>query len=815
MTDSLASFAAVCAGLLLLGFAHAPAPTHAQDPPADVVTVGVVIDGGVPAFESTADAIKDELTALTRSEFEVRFPDRWTLHGAEDGAGVPAVLDRLFGSTASGNGAPASASPVDLVIAVGPQASHLAATREALPVPVVAAHVVDAEAQGVPQVDGTSGRPNLSYVTTPGLLRRNVSFLRTLRPFSSPVVLVPASLLDADDALGPRIRRVLDRRGTSGNRWRLVAVRDAAAPTLDALPPETDAAYLVSPLPLSAAETDRLLAGLNARRIATVSHRGRTLVERGALATRYGGTSDPRARRVALNAASILRGDSAAELPVTLDVRSEPLVNVATARQIGVDLSADVLLEATPVGDDATGSVDSLTYAESVRQGVQANRSLEAERASVDAERERVQIQRADLLPQVLLSGQAQTVNEEQALASFGAQPQRSVSGSVSFSQTIFSAREYAQVSIAKDRRDASEAGLDASNRDIALRVAGAYVDVLRARAVARVQRENLSLARENLELADARRESGQVGRREVLRFETQIAQTRQALLEAEAQVRVARTRLKRVLARPLEDDVAVTGLSTQDTTLTLTEDVFARHGRTRASLERLIQVLTDEGLARAPELDALNAQIDAAERGLGAARQSYWAPDLALEGGINSRVLEDGAGTGGLSIPNAPFDVPEPPDTNWSIGLSLQFPLFTGFRRDGQVDRSTAQVQQLTYQRDDVRSRLEEAVRSQTELAAAAYLSLREAEAAAGAGEETLTLVQESYASGIADVLDLIDAQNAVLATRLAETNARYAFLLRLIQTERTIARTGPLQTPAERAAFRLRLRQALDASD
>ena len=102
--------------------------------------------------------------------------------------------------------------------------------------------------------------------------------------------------------------------------------------------------------------------------------------------------------------------------------------------------------------------------------------------------------------------------------------------------------------------------------------------------------------------------------------------------------------------------------------------------------------------------------------------------------------------------------------------------------------------------------------IRARTEQTAAAYRSLREAEAAADAGEETLDLVQTSYGAGIADVLDLIDAQNAVLSTRLAEANARYTFLLRLIQTERAVARTGPLQSPDERAAFRMRLRQAVE---
>jgi outer membrane protein TolC len=140
-----------------------------------------------------------------------------------------------------------------------------------------------------------------------------------------------------------------------------------------------------------------------------------------------------------------------------------------------------------------------------------------------------------------------------------------------------------------------------------------------------------------------------------------------------------------------------------------------------------------------------------------------------------------------------------------------MTLPLFTGLRRDAQVDRSQAEVQSLRYQRREARSQLQSSIRQQTELTAAAYTGLREAEAAADAGAETVALVQESYAAGMADVLDLIDAQDALLQTRLAAANARRDLLLRLLQTERAVSRIGPLLSPAERQAFRSRLRRAL----
>jgi outer membrane protein TolC len=145
-------------------------------------------------------------------------------------------------------------------------------------------------------------------------------------------------------------------------------------------------------------------------------------------------------------------------------------------------------------------------------------------------------------------------------------------------------------------------------------------------------------------------------------------------------------------------------------------------------------------------------------------------------------------------------------------VGLSLSLPLFTGLKRDGQIERGRARLSQLKAQRREVRSSLEERIRSRTEQATSGYLSLREAEAGRRTAQETIDLVQDSYTAGAADVLDLLDAQEAVLNARLAEVDARYSFLLRLLQTERAIARIGPLQTADERTAVRERLRAFMD---
>ena len=816
----------VALGLLLLavGVGMPPGsataqPTQNSDAPP-VATVAVALDDSSRATRRQATAILDETRRIARSTHTLRRPDRLT-RVVPPGAEGRSALDALLRSDAQ------------LVLGVGPRTALRLARRDSLSVPAVAVPLLAPSLQDVPRTPAARTAARLAYVGVPGLVRQNMALLRSLTPTTHPALLVPQSLLQPDAARTARLQRRLNAQADSGSTWSVVPVpaqssaaqasaaqasstqADAAetASPLDALPPETDAAYVLGSRMLSPTQQDRLFAGLNARQVPSVVHRGRDGVERGALATSYAPDPSPLPRRAALHAAELLRGTPAGSLAVGVTPSGPPVLNAATAERLGLSLSTDTRLSATVVGSGAAAPGDSLRYVGAVRRGVRENPTLRATRAGVEAQGAAVQVERADFLPQVRAQAGARTVAEEQAAASFGAQPQRSASGGLSVSQTLYSPSDHAELTAAKRRRAARTDALNRARKDVALRAGEAYVAALRARSVAATQRQNLSLARENLALARSRREAGQIGRRAVLRFRTQVTQARQAVLEARAQVRVAKTRLKRVLDRPLGDALRLASLSPRDSILALTERLFARHAHGAGARRRLGRVLAEEGLSNAPALQALDAQIAAAQQGLRGARQSYWAPELSLRGTLNSRVLEGGAGTQSLSLPNVGGGLPQPPETTWNVGVSLSLPLFTGLRRDGTVERARAEVQRLRARRHSARTRLAEQIRSRTEQATASYLGLREAEAATGTAEETLALVQQSYTAGVADVLDLIDAQETVLRARLAETNAQYDFLLRLLQTERAVTRPGPLQTADERARFRERIRRAMAA--
>ena len=99
--------------------------------------------------------------------------------------------------------------------------------------------------------------------------------------------------------------------------------------------------------------------------------------------------------------------------------------------------------------------------------------------------------------------------------------------------------------------QQAREAERDQVRLDVVLDAATAYLDVLRARTLADVQRSNLYRTRSNLEVARLRESVGSASRADIYRWQGEVANARRDLIEADAQVRVAALELKRILNRP------------------------------------------------------------------------------------------------------------------------------------------------------------------------------------------------------------------------------------------------------------------------
>jgi multidrug efflux system outer membrane protein len=154
------------------------------------------------------------------------------------------------------------------------------------------------------------------------------------------------------------------------------------------------------------------------------------------------------------------------------------------------------------------------------------------------------------------------------------------------------------------------------------------------------------------------------------------------------------------------------------------------------------------------PDIRRAERQLAAATASIGVAEAQLY-PSLTLSGTIDGSRIVASAASGGLGA--------------WSFGPSLNIPIFNGGRLRANVDiaKSAAQQQYLAW-KQTVLTGIEEvenalvALRNNYETVAA----LRKV---VDSSEEALGLARESYKGGATSLLDVLDAERSLAASRVS----------------------------------------------
>ena len=786
------------AGLLSAVLLAAGADVARAQVTCDPCAVGVVFDGPWERNDELRAGLEEEIAALAGPRFTVVFPGEarrvadWTLAGAR--AAVEALL----------------ADPgVDVVLTYGPVSSSHVIDRGGLPKPVAAAFVLDPEAQGFPLEttaagERVSGVPNLAYVTFTGDRADEIRRLQEVAPFRRLTYLVNEALLAAVPVLETNLRLGLLEAGAEAE---IVGVGASIDAVLAALPPAGEAVYVTPLMQLPAGEFGRLVRALRERRVPAFSYWGRSEVDSGLLASLYLDTDLRRlARRVALHVQRILGGEDAGRLPVDFRRNQRLTLNMATARAIGVHPSWRVLTEAELLRNEPANVTRRLSLASAAREAVAANLNLLAADRSVAAGRQAVRAAGAALRPQVTASGGAETIDRDRAESSFGLQPVWTSAGSVGVSQLLFSDGARARATIERHVQTSREQSREELRLDVAQGAAVGYLDVLRAKAFERIQRENLTLTRSNLELAQSRRRIGVARASEVIRWENQIAINRRSVIEAGAARSVAEIALNRLLQRPLEEPFETAEVDLDDPALLANAATVEAYIDNPFAFAIFRDFMAAEALARSPELRQLDAAIAAQERAALAARRAFWAPTVAAGGDLTA--VQTAGGLESVDARDLPFPITRPNALNWSFGVSASLPLFTGGARRAERTRAEMELDELGLARRAAAERVEQRLRTVLHRAGASWAGIDLAADAADAARRNLALVTDAYEQGVLSILDLIDAQNAALVAEQSAATAVYDYLSDLMDAHRAAGRFGLFMEPAELVAFADRLR-------
>lgn len=768
------------ATLCLVAFLWAGSAS-AQLPKANI---GIVLDGPSPEND-LSNLVMTEIATLLAGDFDVVF-DGHIRVGQWTAASVQSAVNELLDDR-----------EVDIVVALGPIASQIFCCLQDLPKPVIAAIVVDAELQNLPRSGGTSGVSNLNYLTFPQSVESDIEQFLAIAPFDKLAIVFNRWFSQSVPGILEKFGQLVEEFGIEPI---LVESGDSVEQTLAAIPEAAEAVYAAPLLHFSLEDRRLFYRRLAERHLPSFAIFGVRDVQHGALAGLRDVTFYQRlARRIALNVQRVLLGEDAGSLPVTIPDRQLLTINMDTVRITDVYPPWEVLAEAELLNEepdfDRTLSLDGV-----VRQAIEVNLDILARQREVAAGAQEEARARALLRPQAEVDLTGLVIDEDRASPLSG-QAEMTLTGGLSLSQLLYSEPARANVEIQRQLQVARRLSLQQLELDIAQEAAVTYLNVQRAKTFERIRKNDLRLTRSNLELARVRQAVGSAGPGEVYRWESRLASARLELIEAQASRYQAQEAMNRLLHRWLAEGFDTEDVGLDDPELITSKERIYAYTISPRHFEIFSNFTIEYGLERAPELARIDAAAAAQQRALESARRAFRRPVVGLAAALEHKLETSGEGSGGGAA--LPFELAIPDDTSWSLALKGSLPLFDGGARRAEVIQAEETLAQLKLERQALAERLEQLIRAQLHQTRVSYAGIRLSKQGAEAARKTLDVVTDSYTRGVADILDLLDAQSAALAADLAAADALHQFFIDLVEFERAINRLDFFTSPQEDAAW------------
>lgn len=743
--------------------------------------IGVVTDCDSEIDRQFVNRILTEARILV-DDYVLALEDRHFLKGDCSAETVKANLDQLL------------ADPeVDMVLGIDVIASHLIAKNGPYKKPALGNAVINAQAQDIPITSkGTSGVDNVSYMELPLSPQRDLEVFHQLVGFDKVAIIIDESVFTGIPELKTYIENGINADSLG---YEFVHTESTANATFAKLS-DHDAVYFLPSNELPDAEYQQLIDGVNERGLKSFSVMGRLDVDRGVLAgVAPASNIDLFTRRIALNIQRIINDENPKKFGVKINLKEELVLNMATARAIDFSPGWDLISEAVLLNEERLDIERTISMFDAISEGIGENLTLNISKQDVEIQAKEVTIAQSNLLPDLTANASHTTVDKDLASVSNGQNPQNLGAGNLAFSQLIYAESAVANRSIQQYLYEAEKANLQSQTLDIILEVSNTYLQLMQAKTLEKIQRQNLEVTRKNLELARIGTAIGQTGPSDLYRWQGEIANGKSNLLNATAQRKQAEIALNQILNRPIDEEFGTQEIDLQDSRYIINNPNIDRFINNPRDYKKFSDFLVATAMKQSPDLASLEQNVKAIERSLLLNKRNQYIPNVSISANYNQELYRSGAGT--------EFVFGDLNKWNWNIGVGASLPIFQGGRRKALVQQSQVQVKQIGTQKTNLQRIIEQQVRSQMEQLRASYTNIELAKEAEEATVKNFELVQDAYSQGSVLITQLLDAQNAAISAQLNSTNVIYQFLIDLLTMERATGGYYMLLDANQRANF------------
>ena len=323
------------------------------------------------------------------------------------------------------------------------------------------------------------------------------------------------------------------------------------------------------------------------------------------------------------------------------------------------------------------------------------------------------------------------------------------------------------------------------TEQELVLQATNSYLNVLRSDQLLRVADSNLAVSRERQRVATVRYEAGAAARIDVYRANTVLAEAQQRRIAAVNLSSTSRANLNSLMGRLPNAPLRIETIDRLQLRVPLPLEVAAE-ARQGSQTGTLLELQTLATLSR-PQGEVARNNVFASDAGIDIARAQR-KPNLGIS--VGGFLRNPASFLGRFAV---------------NLGLSVAQNLFDSGRTSSQVREARALADQSRANFDlqllGVANQLETAI---TDIDTAQGQQ-QSAEASVGEAQAALAAAQLGYEAGARTLLDVTDAQTALLNAQTTAVNARFNFATAQAQLSSV---TGVLTAEGQNA-YRLTLEQ------
>lgn len=398
----------------------------------------------------------------------------------------------------------------------------------------------------------------------------------------------------------------------------------------------------------------------------------------------------------------------------------------------GADIQMQVQAAPATAGSPSpTGKL--LTIEDAVRIGLDNHPRIKSANERVGSQQAILGQQMSAYYPTVSMSNQYRTSQSSTSGGSDNASESYSSQASFNYILYNFGKRE-GNVQAARETLDATKQDYESTNQDIMLAIKQAYYIYLGTQALVKVRQETVRSRELLVRQAQGFYEVGTRAKIDVARAEANLYTARADLIVTENAVKIAWVTLRNAMGSPR-----------------LPEQPVAEDSPEVVLTMNLADARNIAFSART-ELKSFEAQRRASDQLIATARRGH-LPDLLFDASYGRRHVSNETANG-RTLNTFPLQ------PTWGVGLSLNIPIFDGFRTTNRVEETLHNYYNIRAQEEDRRQLIALEVEQSYLRVVESQERIKANESAAKAAKENLDLAQGRYQVGVGSIIEVTDAE-------------------------------------------------------